>query len=204
MYAVQPEKPIPMTEAEYLALETASEYRHEYSQGRVYAMTGGSIRHGVITVNIGTQLNNQLADRDCTVTSSDVRIYIARKQAYRYPDVMVFCGEPAYVRERIDTISNPTVLVEVLSPSTALLDRNDKLMEYMQIDSLQIYLLVAQHEARIERYMRHESGEWLYTIASGLDSEIALPALGCTLALSRVYQKVTFDRAESDRESGNL
>jgi Uma2 family endonuclease len=200
MYAAQPENPAPMTEAEYLALEASSEYKHEYSQGSVYAMTGGSIRHGVITVNIGTQLNNQLANRDCTVTSSDVRIYIARKQAYRYPDVMVFCGDPAYVRERIDTISNPVVLIEVLSPSTALVDRNDKLLEYTRVESLQAYLLVSQHEPRIERYMRHESGEWLYTIASGLDSEIALPAIGCTLALSKVYQKVTFDQSESDSE----
>jgi Uma2 family endonuclease len=200
MYAAQPEAPIPMTEAEYLALEEASDSKHEYSQGTVYAMTGGSLRHGIITVNMGTQLNNQLANRDCTVTSANVRIYIARKRAYRYPDVMVFCGDPAYVRERIDTISNPVVLVEVLSPSTALVDRNDKLLEYTRIDSLHAYLLVSQHEPRIERYMRHESGEWLYTITSGMESEITLPAIGCTLALSKVYQKVTFDPSDRDAE----
>lgn len=200
MYAAQPEESIRMTEAEYLAFEAESEFKHEYSQGRVYAMTGGSVRHGVITMNIGTQFNNQLGDRDCTVTSSDVRIYIASKSAYRYPDVMVFCGEPAYVPERTDTITNPVVLVEVLSPSTVLLDRNDKLMEYTLIETLQAYLLVSQHEPRVERYMRHESGEWLYSIANGLESEIALPTIDCTLALSKVYQKVTFDQSERNND----
>lgn len=204
MYAAQPEEPIRMSEAEYLAFEEASEHKHEYSggqvyamtggsEGHVYAMTGGSVRHGIITMNTGTALNNQLADRDCSVTSPDVRIYIASKKAYRYPDVVVFCGDPAYVPGRVDTITNPVLLVEVLSPATALLDRNDKLAEYTRIESLQIYLLVSQHEARIERYMRHEAGEWLYSSASGLEAEISLPAIDCTLALSKVYQKVTFD-----------
>ncbi len=196
MYAAQPEESIPMTEAEYLTFEAASEFKYEYSQGRIYAMTGGSVRHSVITMNIGTQLNNQLGDRNCTVTSPDVRIYIASKRAYRYPDVMVFCGDPAYVGGRTDTIMNPVVLVEVLSPSTVLLDRNDKLMEYTLIETVQAYLLVSQHEPRIERYIRHESGEWLYSSVTGLDSEVALPAIDCTLALSKVYQKVTFDPSE--------
>lgn len=191
MYATQPEKS--MTEAEYLAFNADSETKHEFSAGQVYAMTGGSVRHGIITMNVGTHLNNQLGDRDCTVTSSDVRVYIASKSAYRYPDVTVFCGQPEYVEGRNDTITNPVVLVEVLSPSTALLDRNEKLTEYTQIDRLQAYLLVSQQEPRIERYMRHGTGEWLYTIANGLDEFIALPTLQCTLELSKIYQKVTFD-----------
>jgi Uma2 family endonuclease len=200
MYAAPPEESIPMTEAEYLAFEATSEFKHEYSRGRIYAMTGGSVRHGVITANTIIHLGNQLSERNCSVTSPDVRIYIASKSAYRYPDVMVFCGDPAYMRGRTDTIMNPVVLVEVLSPSTVLLDRNDKLMEYTLIETLQAYLLVSQHEPRIERYMRHESGEWLYSITNGLESEIALPAIDCTLALSKVYQKVTFDQSESNND----
>ncbi len=109
-----------MTEAEYLAFEAESEFKHEFSRGNVYAMTGASLRHGIITVNVSTHLNNQLADRDCTVTSPDVRVYIASKQAYRYPDVTIFCGDPVYIEGRTDTITNPVMLVEVLSPGTAL------------------------------------------------------------------------------------
>ncbi len=187
-----------MTEAAYLEFEAGSEIKHEYRQGYVYAMTGGSVRHGIITMNIGTQLNIQLGDRNCSVTSPDVRVYIASKGAYRYPDVTVFCGDPAYVQSRTDTISNPVVLVEVLSPGTALKDRNEKLVEYTQIETLHAYLLVAQDEARVERFMRHETGEWLYSIVSGLDSEIILPTIDCTLALSKIYQKVTFDEASSE------
>lgn len=197
MVAVQAEPPRRMSEAEYLAFAAESDEKYEFSQGCAYAMTGGSVRHSVITMNIGAQLNNQLGDRNCTVTSPDLRIYIASRKAYRYPDLAIFCGDPAYVQGRADTISNPVVLVEVLSPATALLDRNEKLLEYTQIESLHIYLLVAQQEARIERFLRHESGEWLYSIVSGLESEIVLPAIGCTLALSKVYQKVRFDEADT-------
>lgn len=198
MIAVEHPEPPRMTEAEYLAFEAESEGKHEYSRGRVYAMTGAMIWHNTIVMNVGTQLNIQLAARDCTVTSSDTRVHIARKHAYRYPNVTVFCGAPAYLDERRDTITNPAVLVEVLSPGSALIDRNEKLREYTQIESLHAYLLVAQDEARVERYLRHESGEWLYSVVSGLDGEVVLPALDCVLALSLIYRKVRFDDPGDD------
>lgn len=194
MYATQPDES--MTEAEYLVLDETSEFKHEFSGGQVYMMTGGSVRHGIITASMITELNNQLDGQDCTVISSDVRVHIASKNAYRYPDVTVFCGEPEYMANRNDTIINPIILVEVLSPSTALIDRNDKLAEYTQIDSLQAYLLVSQQEARVERYMRYQSGDWLYSVADGLEESITLPTLNCTLSLSKIYQKITFDSAK--------
>lgn len=182
-----------MTEADYLALDAHSDIKYEFRAGQVYAMMGGSVRHGVITMNIGAQFNVQLGERDCTVTSPDVRVYIPHKNAYRYPDVTVFCGQPAYAEGHVDTITNPVLLVEVLSPFTALVDRNEKLIEYTHIDSLFGYLLVSQQEARVERYTRHGDSEWLYTITTGLDETIVLPSLDCVLALSRIYQKITFD-----------
>ena len=182
-----------MSEAKYLALEANSEFKHEYRDGRVYAMTGGSVRHGVITANISTQFNVQLAQRDCTVTSPDVRVHIASKGTYRYPDVTVFCGDPAYVEDRTDTITNPVVLVEVVSPSSALRDYNEKLEEYIQIETLQAYILVSQDQPKVERFTRHEDGEWLYSVVTAMDDEIALPGIDCTLALSAVYNKVRWD-----------
>lgn len=176
MVAAQPEEPYPMTEADYLAFEAESEFKHEFSRGYVYAMTGASVRHGIIG-----HLNTQLSHRNCTVTSSDVRVHIARKNTFRYPDVTVFCGDPAYAAGRTDTLTNPVVVVEVLSPNTALTDCNEKLMEYTQVETLHTYLLVAQDEARIECYRRHETGEWLYNIVTGEAGEIALPAIDCTL-----------------------
>jgi Uma2 family endonuclease len=198
MHAAQPEEPYQMTEAEYLAFEDETEPKHEYSKGQVYAMTGGSVRHAIITANTIIHLGNQLGGGNCTVTSSDVRIYIASRQSYHYPDVTVFCGDPAYVKGRSDTISNPVMLVEVLSPGTALQDRNDKLHEYIQIETLQLYVLIAQDEAKVERFMRHESDDWLYSIASERDGEIALPSLNCVLTLSALYQKVAFDQSSSN------
>ncbi|MEQ8675424.1 MAG: Uma2 family endonuclease [Aggregatilineales bacterium] len=197
MYAAQLEETIEMSESEYLVFDAESEIKHEYRKGQVYAMTGGSVRHGIITANTIIHLGNKLSGKDCTVTSPDVRVHIASKGTYRYPDVTVFCGDPSYLDGRTDTIINPIILVEVLSPATALKDRNEKLEEYIQIETLQAYLLVSQDEARVERYMRHETGEWLYSIARGLENELALPFIECTLNLSNVYQKVTFETPDA-------
>jgi Uma2 family endonuclease len=190
-----PQKPdsVPMTEAEYLDFEAQSEVKHEFSGSEAYAMTGASWNHNVICQNTSSALANQLADRECTVVSNDLRLSIRAKKAYRYPDVIVVCGEPQFAGNRVDTITNPVVIVEVLSPATALIDRNDKLDEYIQIPSLQAYLLIAQHELKVERYLRHKSGNWLYSVASGRDASLDLPFIGCTLPLAAVYKKLNFD-----------
>jgi Uma2 family endonuclease len=196
----QPQEPYRMTEAEYLAFTDAEELKYEYSRGKVYAMTGGTVRHGVITMSVGTHIDNQLGDRDCSPTSSDVRVHIASKGTYRYPDVTVFCGEPAYLEGRADTITNPVLLVEVLSPSTGLKDRNEKLEEYTQIETLQAYVLVAQDEPKVEVYQRHEAGKWLYDYATGLKAEIAVPVPGgeITLSLAQIYRRVQWDDEDAE------
>lgn len=201
MYAEQMDTPQPMTEAEYLAFSDEQELRYEYSGSHVHAMVGGTVRHGTITANMIIQLGSQLADKDCTVTSSDVRVHIAAKNTYRYPNVTVFCGDVAYREGRNDTLTNPAVLVEVLSPSTTVVDRSDKLAEYIRIDSLQSYLLVSQTEPRIEQFSRYDAGQWLYQYAEGLDAEITIPSLAVTLALSKVYNKVNWDEPEPPQEA---
>lgn len=185
-----------MTEAEYLAFADEQEFKHEYSGGRVYAMTGGTVRHGVITMSAGTHLSNLLRDNDCTVTSPDVRVHIASRRAYRYPDVTVFCGDPVYLEGRTDTITNPAVLVEMLSPGTALTDRNQKLTEYTQIESLQAYVLISQDEPKVEVFRRHEGERWLYEYVTGLDGEIELP-LGGRLSLAEIYRRVQWEESET-------
>ncbi len=194
MYAVQRVTPLEMSEADYLAYADEQREKHEYSQGYVYAMTGGSLRHNVISGNTITHLNILLDDRNCLVSSSDTRIHIASKKAYRYPDVSVICDDPAYVQERTDTVSNPVLLVEVLSPSTAFIDYNDKLTEYTAIDSLAAYLLVAQDAVRVHSYIRHKTDEWLYRPVTGLDEKISIPTLNITLELARIYHKIDFSQ----------
>ncbi len=194
-----PETAIRMTEEEYLAFADEQEEKWEWGDGYAYAMVGGTVNHGIITANLIIHLGSQLADKDCTVTSSDVRVHLAKYNKYRYPDVTIFCGEPDYLEGRSDTLTNPAVLVEVISPSSVATDRNEKLTEYTQIKSLEAYVLVSQGEPRIEVFRRFEGEQWLYEYANGLEGQMEVPSLGCVLALSKVYQKVRWG-AESNTE----
>lgn len=199
MHAAQPPEPLMLSEADYLTFADGQELRYEYVRGRVYAMTGGSVRHSIIIANMIIHLDSRLTGRDCTVTSSDTRIHIASKHTYRYPDVTVFCGEPVYLSGRTDTITNPALLVEVLSPGTVVRDYNEKLEEYTQIASLQAYVLVEQHMPRLEVFRRHEGDKWLYENVRGIEADIAVPLLGIDLGLSlaQVYRRVRWDTDES-------
>lgn len=194
----QEQNPLLMTEQEYLVFEEKSETKHEFVNGKVYAMTGASWTHNVICLNTGASLNSQLKNKGCTAVVGDVRLKVESKVSHRYPDIMVVCGDPNFVDDRTDTISNPTLIMEVLSPSTALIDLNDKLHEYLKLASLKEYVIIAQHEARIERYLLHESGEWLYKQVAGLDNQLELPSINCVLSLADVYRKVEF-KGENER-----
>lgn len=195
MVAAQPEQPPRMSETEYLRYEADSQTRHEYAAGQVYAMAGAGWNHNLINSNTQTALNNHLAGKPCVVVSSDMRLKVTAKSvSYRYPDTMVICGEPQFAERRTDTILNPTVIVEIVSPSTALTDHNDKLDEYLRIESVQEYVLIAQHEAKVEVYSRQLSGRWLYTPLKGLDAMLELNSIGCLLPLETLYAKVNFEQ----------
>jgi Uma2 family endonuclease len=130
--------------AEYLALERAAEHRHEYVSGRVYAMTGASREHNVIATNTSRALGNQLSGRPCETYQSDMRVKVSETGMYTYPDVVVACGTPAFEDAYVDTLLNPTVIIEVLSPSTEAYDRGEKFAHYRRLPSLREYLLIAQ------------------------------------------------------------
>ncbi|MDQ7024965.1 MAG: Uma2 family endonuclease [Anaerolineae bacterium] len=185
------DEPLYMSEAEYLEFEEKSEIKHEYVAGYVYAMAGASWNHTVINGNTHSTLDAQLLDKPCVVVSNDLRLKVeTKKVSFRYPDVMVICGKPEFIENRVDTINNPTIIIEVLSPATALEDRNAKLDEYTGLNSVEEYVLVSQEEAKIERYTRQESGEWLYRKVAGLENNIDLRSIDCVLELSQVYKKV--------------
>lgn len=190
-----------MTEAEYLAFAAKQQdAKYEYVDGQVLAMNGGTIRHGVIAGRTITHINNQIGDRDCVATSSDVRVYIAHKQTYRYPDVTVFCGEPTYHEDNAHTLTNPVLLVEVLSPSSTAIDSRQKLDEYTRIKSLQAYLLISQDEPHVALYRRQSADEWVYTVAFGLDATVDVPLAGetLTLSLAAIYRHVQWDEDTPD------
>lgn len=200
----QEQKPIRMSETEYLEFEEQSEIRHEYSRGMVYAMAGAEWEHTLIAQSASATLYAQLRGTKCKLPTNDLRLKVtSKKVAYRYPDFMVVCGEPRFVEDR-KIIDNPTLVAEVLSPSTALEDRNAKLREYTAIPSVQVYMLISQDEARIEAFSRFETDKWLYSSTSGLDARIELPSINCTLALADVYEQVNFDiERDSTEDNGN-
>ena len=181
-----------LTPDEYLALERAAERKHEYIGGRVYEMSGASRAHILITLNVGAELRRHLRGRPCETYASEMRVRVSETGMYTYPDVVVACGEPAFEDAHVDTLLNPTVIVEVLSPSTEAYDRGEKFSHYRRLASLREYVLIAQDRVRVEHYARQgERGEqWLLTELAGLGDALALPAIGCTLALADIYERV--------------
>ncbi len=178
------------SEDEYLAFERASATKHEYYDGAIYDMVGGTARHALISGNVATSLRNTLRPRQCLIYQSDLRVKMQR--SYTYPDVIVVCGEPRFTDANEDTLLNPTLIVEVLSPSTEHFDRNEKFRRYQQVEAVQTYLLIAQDAPRLEQYVRQPDQRWLYSLHEGLEAVVALPALECDLPLAEIYEKVVF------------
>lgn len=180
-----------ITAEEYLRLERAAEFKSEYYNGKIYAMSGARRKHVRVAGNISRELGNKLIDRDCDVYQSDLRVCVnPQRGLYTYPDVIVTCGEEKFLDNEFDTLLNPIIIFEVLSKSTANYDRNKKFELYQEIESLKEYVLVAQDRARIEHFARQPSGQWLMTIAQGLDATIKLDAIACELSAREVYRRV--------------
>jgi len=185
------------TPEEYLALERAAEYKSEYYDGEIFAMAGASERHVSIVTNLVMALGGQLKSRPCRVYSADMRVNVSATGLYTYPDLAVVCGERHFHDKHQDTLLNPGVLIEVLSPSTEAYDRGKKFSHYRTLDSLAEYLLVSQEEPRVEHYLRQPDGDWLLHEATRLDGTVSLPTIQCELSLADVYDKVEPDEAES-------
>ena len=174
---------------EYLALERSASFKSEFHDGQIYAMTGASREHNLIAVNIARELSLQLKSRPCEAYVNDMRIKAAEARSYHYPDVVVVCEKPQFEDQQADSLLNPTVVIEVLSPSTEAYDRGEKFAHYRKIISLREYLLVSQDKPLIERFVR-EGDRWVLTEAEGLDGLLPLESIGCSLALREVYDKV--------------
>jgi Uma2 family endonuclease len=180
-----------LTEEEYLAIERQAEFRSEFFNGEMFAMTGATRRHNRIVTNLVTALDNQLRDRPCNVYSSDMRVRVTSTGLYTYPDVVVTCGEEEFADDEQDTLLNPSVIFEVLSDSTEAYDRGKKFEHYQNIESLSTYVLVAQKAPRIERFVRQEGGRaWVYTETHEADATVGIETIGCRLGLENVYAKV--------------
>ena len=181
-----------VTPEEYLAAERLSETKSEYLDGGIYPMTGASLNHGRIVLNVATELALQLRERDCDVLVADMKVRLQESRKFFYPDVCVLCGDPQFHDERKDIITNPDLVIEVLSPSTEAFDRGAKFQAYRTVASLKEYVLVAQDSPTVEQYVRNDNGSWTLTTVAGLESTLTLPSVECTLNLAAVYKRVEF------------
>jgi Uma2 family endonuclease len=187
------------TPAEYLARERPSATRHEYLDGFLFEMTGASRAHNLITGNLNGEIRAQLRDRPCEVYASDMRVCVEPTGLYTYPDVVVVCGEPRFQDGELDTLLNPTVLVEVLSPSTEAYDRGKKFGHYRRLASVREYVLVAQERVLVERFTR-QGQEWLLAEMNRPEDVLRLASIGCEVPLREIYAKVAFADAERTTE----
>lgn len=196
---------------EYLAFEREAEERHEYLDGVIYAMAGESPEHGDISTNLIYELTGQLRERSCRVRAKDTKVLSgspllaqlrrSRKGLFSYPDVVVICGEPQYLDGHRDVLLNPQVIVEILSTGTEPKDRGEKFVRYRQyLPSLTDYILVSQHSPLIEHFIRQEDGDWLARLVQGLEANLHIASLGCTIPLSEIYRLVTFPPEEVEEE----
>lgn len=183
---------------EYLAAEERAPYKSEYVNGEIFAMAGGSLKHSMICFNLIRQIGEAIMQKDCIGLESNVKVEIQRGRQYFYPDLMVVCGKVDFAPKRTDTITNPMVIVEVLSPATEAFDRNKKFAAYRTLPSLREYVLVYQDEPQIETFFREDAKTWRYSVARGLEETIRLLSLECDLALREIYRKIVWEQSPEE------
>ncbi len=181
-----------LTPEQYLEIERAAEFKSEYYNGCVYAMSGASYPHGLIIGKLTGKLDAALERGPCAVIPNDLRVRVSPSGLYTYPDIVVICGEPKFADDQKDTLVNPTFVAEVLSPSTEAYDRGFKSAQYRKIESLQEYALASQTEPRLEVYRRQPGGGWLLSEFIGLDAVSRFDSLNCQIPLAEIYAKITF------------
>lgn len=178
-----------LTPEEYIALERKATLKSEYLNGDILAMSGASSAHNLITLDIATELNIQLRQKDCLVYSNDMRVRTRPTGAYFYSDVTVVCGRPVFEDNVFDTLLNPTLVIEVLSPSTEVYDKGEKFAHYQELTSLREYVLVSQNRIRVEHH-RLLKTQWVQTEFHRQEDVMPLVSIGCELRLLDIYRRV--------------
>jgi len=185
-----------LTPEQYLAIERAAEYKSEYYAGEMFAMSGVREAHNLIQGNLYAELHRQLRQRACRLYTSDMRVRVSASGLYTYPDATALCGEPQFLDDVRDTLLNPDLIVEVLSPSTEAYDRGRKFEHYRTIESLREYLLISTERVSAELFVRQADGRWLLSAATNREDVLDLQSVGCGIALADLYEDVDLTRAE--------
>jgi Uma2 family endonuclease len=185
-----------LTPEQYLEIERKAQTKSEYYRGEMFAMSGASWPHVLLTSALNAILYRQVGPRGCSVGSSDMRVLVSGTGLYTYPDLFVLCGEPRFAESQFDTLLNPVVIAEVLSPSTEAYDRGRKFEHYRTIESLRHYVLVAQDRMNVDVFTP-ENGRWVMTSANSAGATVRLEAIGCEIPLGELYEKVIFPPEEA-------
>lgn len=181
-----------VSEQDYLAAERKAQFKSEYFKGEVFAMSGASVNHNIITTNLLGVLIVNLKGKSCRPFGSDLRVHIPANTLYTYPDISVVCGERKFLDDQFDTLLNPVFICEVLSKSTADYDTGGKFTLYRSIESLKEYWVVSSLEYRLEKHVKQDSGAWLLTEFKSIDDGAELECLSLQISLKEIYQDVEF------------
>jgi Uma2 family endonuclease len=173
---------------EYLEMENASDEKHEYYKGEIFAMSGAKYDHNVITSNLMTELGQKLKGKSCKPYGSDLRVYIERNTLFTYPDITIICGPPAFLNNDEWNVLNPSIIFEVLSPSTQSYDRGEKFKLYRDITTLEEYILIDTHAVSIEAWFINGNGNWELIEYTNLDQTLMLSTIQVSLPLPDIYQ----------------
>jgi len=180
-----------VTAEEYLALDRAAEFRSEFIDGEIIAMSGGSMRHSRLKMNLSGEIHAALLGTSCQAFNSDLRVRVSSRM-FTYPDLTIVCGKPMAADERQDILLNPTVIIEVLSPSTEAYDRGVKFQNYRTIETLRDYILVAQDRISIDHYTRGLPHTWTLREYQAASEMLLIESVGVSLPLAAIYNRVEF------------
>ena len=188
------------TPEEYLELEEQAEYKSEYRDGEIIAMTGGTTNHNKIALNFAASLKYGLRKKNYDVYISDVRLWILRYRQHTYPDVMIIQGEPIYATENNTTVMNPLLIAEVSSKSTSNYDQSDKFMYYRSIPEFKEYILINQYQYHVMQYVKTNDSKWIFTELESESDILTLQTIDFQIALSEIYEQVNFTQSNENQE----
>jgi Uma2 family endonuclease len=178
--------------SEYLSIERAATYKHELLDGRVVAMAGASLPHNEIVSNVFGNIKAHLKNKPCRVYTSDLRVHIKSKESFTYPDITIISGQPEMLDNKFDTITNPSVMFEVMSPSTEQNDKGSKFFFYMQIPTLKEYILISSTEVYAQTALRQADGSWKFEEITDINTNLPIQTISHKITLAEVYENVRF------------
>lgn len=191
----------PLTPEEYLEFERKSDVRHDFLDGKIYAMAGESLSHSRICVNLSGEVRSKLKGKSCEALSPNMKVRTSTASLFAYPDLTIVCGEPLFHDTKKDVLTNPKVIFEVLSPSTAEYDRAKKFQRFrLGNETFTDYVLISQDYAFVEHFTKRSDGNWIYKSYGNMDDILIIETIDCELSLREIYDRVELKEPPEDED----